>query len=162
MTIEYGPSIHVHLNGKHLGTMEYFYDFLKAIDRMNTVFEAGYEEKPVLKSINRPIDFHKVLSEEVNELLDSVKLYTDGNSTEIDVLASYADTLGDVIVYCTSEARRWGIPILEVLQKIMESQETKLVDGKPLWNKEKTKFIKGPNFVPPENGIRQVLIEARK
>ena len=142
--------------------MKDFSDFLKCIDNMNLVFETGYKHKPTVLPMERTIDFHRVLSEEVNELLDASKLYVVKDATSIDILTSYADTLGDIIVYCASEARRWGIPILEVLQKIMESQNSKLVDGKPLWNEGRTKFIKGPNFVAPEDGIKQVLLEASK
>ena len=78
---------------------------------------------------------------------------------DLSALTSYADTLGDIIVYCASEARRWGIPLSAVLSEIMASMDSKLVDGKPIYNEEKTKFIKGPDYIPPEPSIRAALVK---
>ena len=132
-----------------------FGTFLQDVDSMNTVFQTGFNEKPVMVGRDRMVAFHKNVSDEVKEILDATK-----HADDIEALTAFADTLGDLIVFCTSEARRWGIPIAAVLEKIMASQATKLVDGKPIYNEDKTKFIKGPHYVAPEGAIKEVLIEA--
>jgi hypothetical protein len=86
--------------------------------------------------------------------LDEI-IEANGENTE-HRLVSLADFLADIIVYATSEARRWGIPIEQVLDCIMDSQESKLVDNKPLKD-ERDKFVKGPNYRRPEPMIAQVL-----
>jgi predicted HAD superfamily Cof-like phosphohydrolase len=70
-----------------------------------------------------------------------------------------ADWLGDIIVYCFSEAARWGIPIESVLMAIQKTNFTKLdADGKPILD-EHNKFQKGPFYTPPEPAISQMLNE---
>ena len=65
--------------------------------------------------------------------------------------------LGDIIVYCRSEALKYGIPLEEVLDIIMDSNESKLgADGKPIYD-ENGKFLKGPNYWKPEPKIREML-----
>jgi predicted HAD superfamily Cof-like phosphohydrolase len=85
----------------------------------------------------------------------------EGDSA-LDV-ADLADWLGDMIVYCASEARRHGLPIEEVLHIIMDSNASKLgADGNPLINQETGKVEKGPNYWKPEPKIRTLLMEKMK
>ena len=73
------------------------------------------------------------------------------------LLDSVQDLLGDVIVYCRSEAMKYGIPLEAVLDLIMDSNESKLgADGKPIYD-ENGKFLKGPNYWKPEPQIKQLL-----
>ena len=68
-----------------------------------------------------------------------------------------ADVLGDIIVYCRSEALKYGIPLEEVLDIIMDSNESKLgADGKPIYDAN-GKFLKGPNYWKPEPKIKSML-----
>ena len=68
-----------------------------------------------------------------------------------------APLLGDVIVYCRSEALKYGIPLEAVLQIIMDSNASKLgADGKPIYDAN-GKFLKGPNYWKPEPKIRELL-----
>ena len=72
-----------------------------------------------------------------------------------------ADLLGDVIVYCRSEALKYGIPLEEVLSIIMDSNESKLgADGKPIYDAN-GKFLKGPNYWKPEPKIKELLASAQ-
>ena len=83
----------------------------------------------------------EILAEEVEEGLDLAKKYEKLNEehagnlpadVRTDVLADMSDWLGDIVVYCASEARRWGLPLSDVLNVIMESNFSKLgADGKP-------------------------------
>jgi len=71
-----------------------------------------------------------------------------------------ADLLGDVMVYCRSEALKYGLPLEAVLDVIMDSNESKLgADGKPIYDGN-GKFLKGPNYWKPEPKIK-ALLEAR-
>ena len=91
--------------------------------------------------------------EEVDEVIDMIKNKKD----PIEVYTAISDWLGDIIVYCASEARRWGIPMEKVLMNIMESNFSKLgEDGKPIMD-ERGKVMKGPNFVPPEPLIKETI-----
>lgn len=134
------------------------FDLEQAIAWMNHTFKsprtdvvAASNDVPTDLGINRMQSFQNILADEITEFTAHTAL------TEEDRITAMADTLGDVIVYCFSEARRWGIPIMEVLNFIMLSQSTKLVDGKPLWNEDGTKFIKGPNYVAPEPQIKELI-----
>lgn len=74
-------------------------------------------------------------------------------------LVSRADWLGDLTVYIRSEALKYGIPLEAVQNIIMNSNFTKLgEDGQPLKNAD-GKFLKGPNFIPPENHISALLFQ---
>lgn len=126
------------------------------IRKMGETFEVPMLEKPTNLGKVRLEAFVKILSEEVEEFGGAI--VGDEADDTID-LVTVADTLGDVIVYVVSEAQRWGIPIVAILHAILDSQDSKLIDGKPLWNGEHTKFIKGPNYVAPEPVIAQILEE---
>lgn len=122
---------------------------------MNERFELECNDVPTDLGVDRVMRFHHILSEEVDELLD-VSLHGDGPEGTEARLVGMADLLGDLVVFVRSEAFRWGIPLEGVLQAIMDSQESKLVDGKAIKD-ERGKFLKGPNYVPPEPRIREIL-----
>ena len=100
--------------------------------------------------------FKATLLDEVNEI-DDIVTAVEGRVDSLDVLVAVADLLGDVIVYCRSEALKYGIPLEEVLAIIMDSNESKLgADGKPIYDGN-GKFLKGPNYWKPEPKIRELL-----
>lgn len=116
---------------------------------MGITFEVPINDIPTDLGNQRLRTFHRVISEEVQELLQAA-----GDPVD---LVSLADCLGDIVVYCLSEANRWGIPLEDVLHAIYDSQNSKLVGGKPVWADDHSKFIKGPNYVPPEPQIHKLL-----
>lgn len=69
-----------------------------------------------------------------------------------------ADCFADLQVYLKSEAQRWGIPLDDITHLVLDSQDSKLVDGKPLMAPDNSKFIKGPDYQPPEKKIAEKLI----
>ena len=74
-----------------------------------------------------------------------------------DQPTAIADLLGDVIVYCRSEALKYGLPLEDVLDVIMDSNESKLgADGNPIYDAN-GKFLKGPNYWKPEPRIKALL-----
>jgi predicted HAD superfamily Cof-like phosphohydrolase len=94
--------------------------------------------------------------DEVHEIDEIVALAQKG-AAPADILVAVADLLGDVIVYCRSEALKYGLPLEAVLDVIMDSNESKLgADGKPIYDAN-GKFLKGPNYWKPEPRIKALL-----
>ena len=120
---------------------------------MNDTFEIESNSMPTDLGADRLHKFGSILSE---ELLELGTIATDPNAG-VDRLVELADLLADIIVYCTSESLRWGIPILKVLDAVMRSQASKLVNGKPIKD-DRQKFMKGPDYQPPEQMIREIIV----
>lgn len=125
--------------------------FHASVVKMNKTYDLPVNESPKLL-VNQAIrtqQFMDILRKELAE--------GDDILTKLHTLTALADWYGDIIVYVTSEAIRNGIPIMEVLKLIMDSNQTKLgEDGKPIKD-ENDKFLKGPFFVPPEPAIKELL-----
>lgn len=126
------------------------------IKRMNDVFDLPSNDFYVDQGNTRIDQFHTVLRDEIDELLEVKEEVMD----EGERFVKMADCLADIIVYARSEARRWGIPIDTVLSIVMDSQDSKLVDGKAVMSEDGSKFIKGPNYEPPEEKIRALVYDA--
>jgi hypothetical protein len=129
-----------------------FYDFLGRIEKFNAMYKM-----PTVNTLNyadvseRLTNFEKILREECEEMKDVTAI------SRMDVLTNLSDLLGDIIVYCASEAKRWNIPIAEVLDIIMDSNDSKLDEnGNPIYD-ERGKVMKGPNYWKPEPKIRELL-----
>lgn len=132
--------------------------FAKRIAAMNAMYKLPAQPTPVLQ--DAPADklrkFKATLLDEVNEI-DEIVGAVERQEDPLDVLVAVADLLGDVIVYCRSEALKYGIPLEEVLAIIMDSNESKLgADGKPIYDGN-GKFLKGPNYWKPEPKIKELL-----
>lgn len=128
--------------------------FFGAIERFNQMFALPGGDTPTCLGPERIRQFISIIKEEVEEGFD----VADG-FVGLDRLVAMADWLGDLIVYCASEMRRWGLPTERILDIIMMSNFTKLgVDGRPIYD-SRAKVLKGPNFVPPEPAIRKLLQE---
>lgn len=128
---------------------------------MNEKYELPVNHVPTLLSntLERIGQFRKIMLKEIKELDDIEKAIMLGETEDVDILVMLADIQADIEVYCQSEAVRYGIPLDEVLQIVMDSNDTKLgADGKPIKDGD-GKFLKGPNFVPPEPAIRKLLLE---
>jgi predicted HAD superfamily Cof-like phosphohydrolase len=135
----------------------YMPQFMADIDKMNAMYRMPVVEVANAVEVEtRLAQFKKILLEEVNEI-DDIKVKLGHHVKEH--LIPIADLLGDIIVYCASEAKRWGIPIDRVLHIIMQSNFSKLdVNGQPIYD-ERMKLMKGPNYWKPEPKIEQMLIE---
>ena len=135
--------------------------FAARIADMNAMYKLPANKQPTLPADtpDRLARFKATLMDEVHEIDDIVALAKNGGSP-VDVAVAIADVLGDIIVYCRSEALKYGLPLEEVLDIIMDSNESKLgADGKPIYDAN-GKFLKGPNYWKPEPKIRS-LLEAR-
>jgi predicted HAD superfamily Cof-like phosphohydrolase len=132
--------------------------FAARIAAMNAMYKLPAQPSPVLPAApaDRLRKFKATLLDEVNEI-DEIVTAVERQVDPLDVLVAVADLLGDVIVYCRSEALKYGIPLEEVLSIIMDSNESKLgADGKPIYD-DNGKFLKGPNYWKPEPKIRELL-----
>ena len=132
--------------------------FRDRIQTMNEMYKLPIHDAPHLfeGTDDRLLKFKRTLLDEVAEIDEIVEQIHRGES-EIEVQVAIADLLGDIIVYCRSEAMKYGIPLEEVLDVIMDSNESKLgADGKPIYD-ENGKFLKGPNYWKPEPRIKELL-----
>ncbi|MBI1964722.1 MAG: pyrophosphatase [Betaproteobacteria bacterium] len=135
--------------------------FAERIAEMNAMYKLPAHDRPALSAdvADRLVKFKATLMDEVHEIDEIVKLSKEGGAP-IDVAVAIADLLGDIIVYCRSEALKYGLPLEEVLDVIMDSNESKLgADGRPIYDAN-GKFLKGPSYWKPEPRIK-ALLEAR-
>jgi len=132
--------------------------FKDRIHAMNEMYKLPINSTPTLLEdpASRLRKFKTTLMDEVHEIDEIVQKIED-REPDIDVKVAIADLLGDVIVYCRSEALKYGLPLEEVLDIIMDSNESKLgSDGKPIYD-QNGKFLKGPNYWKPEPKIKALL-----
>jgi predicted HAD superfamily Cof-like phosphohydrolase len=132
--------------------------FASRIAAMNAMYRLAANETPTIPAdvTDRLVKFKATLMGEVHEVDDIVAMANAGAS-KLDVAVAIADVLGDIIVYCRSEALKYGLPLEQVLDVIMDSNESKLgADGNPIYDAN-GKFLKGPNYWKPEPKIRELL-----
>ena len=186
MTIKYQPAEEEALNDFVCKSEAQLDDTLgydnltdQLIARMNLTYKQQVATVPTLAvkmadgttqyGSERYANFMKVLQKEMIEGADiilalkafeSSPLPTDAElhrSLELDHLTDIADHLTDIIIYCLSEAVKFGIPTQNVLRIIQASNQSKLgADGQPIIDAE-GKFLKGPNFETPETYIKALL-----
>ena len=145
--------------------------FLRLIFTMNRMYEL-----PVNKAPAKDMDFAKqlqnfkqILTDEIAEIDDIIlnpehaadiraKMAAgDIDEVVLDAHVALADLLADIVVYCFSESLKHGIYLPSILHNVMTSNFSKLgEDGKPI--KDATgKFLKGPDYAPPEEAIKDLL-----
>jgi predicted HAD superfamily Cof-like phosphohydrolase len=137
--------------------------FSDDIKQFNGIYKLPVSSQPTtavgVPVVERLKAFKDILIEEVHEM-DEIVEAVENNTPELEVLTMLADLLGDIQVYCASEMAKFGLPLDEVLQIIMQSNFSKLgADGKPIYD-ERGKVLKGPNYWKPEPKIR-ALLESR-
>lgn len=113
-------------------------------------------------------NFQKTLLDEIAEGTDIIyKLQEIANTqpgqeephTPLQILTDLSDWLHDIIIYCLSEAAKYGIPSMDVLDIIMSSNFSKLdADGNPIYDSY-GKVLKGPKYWKPEPQIYALLKE---
>lgn len=132
--------------------------FARRIAAMNAMYRLPAHEKPTLPAdtADRLRKFKTTLLDEVHEI-DDIIAATEAGAPPLETAVAIADLLGDIIVYCRSEALKYGIPLEAVLDIIMDSNESKLgADGNPIYDAN-GKFLKGPNYWKPEPRIQELL-----
>jgi NTP pyrophosphatase (non-canonical NTP hydrolase) len=132
--------------------------FATRIAAMNAMYKLPANDRPTLPAevAARLLKFKATLMDEVHEIDEIVEMSNNGGAP-LDIAVALADLLGDIIVYCRSEALKYGLPLEDVLDVIMDSNESKLgADGKPIYDAN-GKFLKGPNYWRPEPRIKALL-----
>lgn len=133
--------------------------FPERIAAMNAMYRLATNDRPTIPSdiADRLVKFKATLLDEVHEI-DEIVAMTRSGASAIDIAVAIADLLGDIIVYCRSEALKYGLPLEEVLNVIMDSNESKLgADGNPIYD-QNGKFLKGPHYWKPEPKIRELFV----
>lgn len=137
--------------------------FRERIVAMNAMYKLPAFDNPVIPSdvTDRLKKFKITLLDEVQEI-DEIVDAAENGTDPLHIAVAIADLLGDIIVYCRSEALKYGLPLEEVLDIIMDSNESKLgADGKPIYDSN-GKFLKGPNYWKPEPKIEALIAASRK
>ena len=137
--------------------------FADRIAAMNAMYSLPAHDLPTVPDdvAERLVKFKATLVDEIHEIDDIIAL-AKARGSELDIAVAIADLLGDIIVYCRSEALKYGLPLEQVLDVIMDSNESKLgADGRPIYDSN-GKFLKGPNYWKPEPKIRAMLSELIK
>ena len=145
--------------------------FLNLIREMNNMYELPVNNIPAtdMNMAEQLQNFKKIMMEEIAEIDDiilnpehaanirSKMAAGDIDDTVLDAHAALADLLADIVVYCFSESIKHGIYLPAVLHHAMVSNFSKLsADGQPIKD-ETGKFLKGPNYHPPEPAIKEFL-----
>jgi predicted HAD superfamily Cof-like phosphohydrolase len=160
-------SLELNLNPFKGGVMAHN-EFYKDIEKFNQIYKLQSHDTPTVLEVERIKNFQSILAEEVEEASDIADKYEKlaqenggelSKEDKIEVLTDMSDWLGDCIVYCASEARRWGIPLSDVLNVIMQSNFSKLdADGNPIYD-ERGKVMKGPGYWKPEPKIKEIIAD---
>lgn len=132
--------------------------FAERIAAMNAMYRLPANDQPSLPAdvADRLLKFKATLLDEVHEIDEIVQVSKNGGAA-IDVAVALADLLGDIMVYCRSDALKYGLPLEQVLDVIMDSNESKLdANGNPIYDAN-GKFLKGPNYWRPEPRIKALL-----
>ena len=145
--------------------------FLQLIATMNRTYNLPMNRVPS-KDMDLPEqlqNFKKILSDEIAEIDDIIinnehasdiqAKMAAGNLDEIvlDAHTALADLLADIVVYCFSESLKHGIYLPAILHNVMVSNFSKLGEGGQPIKDETGKFLKGPNYFPPEPAIKELL-----
>lgn len=146
--------------------------FENDIEKFNAMYKMRVSVWPSLNIgmsvVQRLKDFKSILGKELNEIDDIINKVEIQEAapfvhngvavaTELEVLTDLADLFGDLQVYCASEMCKFGLPVMDVLQIIMQSNFSKMgANGLPIYNEE-GKLEKGPNYYKPEPMISKLL-----
>lgn len=136
----------------------------RPIETIVTLLDSPLERSVAVALTRRLIAFKHTLSKELEEIEQIIEglLASDENkiSTLREFLVSFVDLLVDLGVYVASERQKFGLQHAIFDSIVMWSNQTKLgADGKPIHD-EHGKFLKGPNFQPPEPALSRVLEES--
>ena len=132
--------------------------FMDDVKKFQTMYSLARPTLPAIVPEGlavRQTQFLKIIRDEVEEGQEILDNHAK-SPNDLESLVELADWLGDMIVYCTSEAMRYGIPIEQVLSIIMQSNFSKLdKDGNAIIKDGKVQ--KSEMYWKPEPAIRELL-----
>lgn len=87
----------------------------------------------------------RLIEEEISEFFQAMDKSIDSKEAMADFLKEAADVLYVIYGYCVT----FGYDLDEVFRRVHESNMSKLVDGKAIYD-ERGKVMKGPNYKKPD------------
>ena len=137
--------------------------FLDDIKKFNSMYKLDMPSSPELRKLKTLQGFQDIISEEVKEAEEIFEMYKGKSNDDLskeeklEILTAVSDWLGDIVVYCFTQAQSWGLPMEDILNVIMNSSFSKLdQDGNPIYD-DRGKVLKGPNYWKPEPKIKEIL-----
>lgn len=91
---------------------------------------------------------HKLIQEEWNEFDEAFDLEFSNLGTLDENKVNQLKELSDLVFVCYQFAAARGWDLDTAMNRVFESNMSKLVDGKPL-RRDDGKVLKGPNYQPP-------------
>ena len=131
----------------------------------NGMYKLPVAPYPSLSHLNqsaedRLLAFKATLLKEVEEVDEIISKMRSIAHSDVEILTDIADWLGDITIYCASEAAKFGLPMKEILRIIMQSNFSKLqADGTVKYDAN-GKVEKGPGYWKPEPLLRDLLEDA--
>lgn len=128
-------------------------ELFKDVERFNKMYGLPTPDKPAIRPVQSIKDFKSIILEEIDEGSEIIDYWEDS----VDDLTNLSDWLGDLVVYCLTFARSYGLPMQEILEAIMKSNFSKLdANGNPIYD-SRGKVCKGPAFIAPEPEIKAII-----
>ena len=126
--------------------------FLDDIKKFNSMYKLDMPSSPELRKLKILQGFQDIISEEVKEAEEIFEMYKGKSNDDLskeeklEILTAVSDWLGDIVVYCFTQAQSWGLPMEDILNVIMNSNFSKLdQDGNPIYD-DRGKVLKNPNY----------------
>jgi NTP pyrophosphatase (non-canonical NTP hydrolase) len=107
-----------------------------------TAFEVKREKLRNSKQYNLQI---KLIVEEYSEVIEAFEKFDDNDPSTHEHLLK---ELGDLVFVCYQMAANMNWDLDEAMQRIFDSNMSKLVDGRAMFD-ERGKVMKGPNYRLP-------------
>ncbi len=137
--------------------------FINDIKKFNSMYKLDMPSSPRLRELKTLEGFQDIILEEVKEAEDIFEMYKGkkgkdlSKEEQLEILTAVSDWLGDIVVYCFTQAQSWGLPMEDILNVIMDSNFSKLdEDGNPIYD-DRGKVLKGPDYWKPEPKIQEIL-----
>ena len=127
------------------------------------MYKLDMPSSPRLRELKTLEGFQDIILEEEKEAEDIFEMYKGkkgkdlSKEEQLEILTAVSDWLGDIVVYCFTQAQSWGLPMEDILNVIMDSNFSKLdEDGNPIYD-DRGKVLKGPDYWKPEPKIQEIL-----
>lgn len=119
-------------------------NWIEEVRAFQKIFELKQEDKTKLLLLR-----YKLVNEEIEEFnaaLNAMLVAPDSAEPRVELL----DAIADSIVVLIGTANALGMDLDTAMERVFESNLTKLgEDGRPFYNSD-GKVMKGPNFIPPD------------
>ena len=119
-------------------------EWIKEVRAFQKIFESKPETQDKLLLLR-----YKLVNEEIGEFnaaLNAMLVAPEASRPKVELL----DAVADSIVVLIGTANALGMDLDTAMERVFESNLTKLgEDGRPFYNSD-GKVMKGPNFIPPD------------